>query len=232
MKHTFICLLAALGLNTSTAAAAPTGMTEITAYGTGSVAMPPDLATVSATVETNSENAEDAISQNNARYDRIVAALTKLRIVRTDIALAYYNVSYNPRPAVLPASSSGERYGYTVARSFSVKVRRIGSAGSVSDACIAAGSTSINGITFGLADSWPARAQAIAKAVAEARTNAQALAQAAALRIVAMKSIELAGGESTGPQPLLMARSSAPTQYDQSNVTVTLSVSVVFLAKP
>lgn len=224
-------LLAAFVITSAGAAATPSETTEITASGTGTVALAPDLATVNAGVETNAENANDAISQNNGRYGRIVAALTKLGIARTDIALAYYNVSYNPRPAV-PSSPSGERYGYTVARSFSIKVRRIGSAGSVSDACIAAGSTSINGITFGLADSRAARAQAMEKAVAEARTNAQALARAAALRIVAVKSIELAGGESTGPAPLLMARASAPTQFDQSNVTVTLSVSVVFVAKP
>ncbi len=232
MKLTLMWLLAAFVMTSGGAGAAPSESTEITASGTGTVASAPDVATINAGIETNGENANDAISQNNARYDRIVAALMKLGISRSDIALAYYNVSYNPRPNVLPTNPSGERYGYTVARNFSVKVRRIGSAGSVSDACIAAGSTAINGVTFGLADSEAARAQAMAKAVAEARANAEALARAAALRIVGMKSIELTNGESTGPAPLVMAKASVPTQFDQSNVNVTLSVSVVFLAKP
>ncbi len=148
------------------------------------------------------------------------------------MALAYYNVNYNPRPPVLPSNPSGERYGYTVARSFSVKVRRIGSAGSVSDACIAAGATGINGVSFGLSDPRAARSEAIAKAVAEARTNAEALARAASLRIVGMKSVQLANSDLTGPMPVVMARASAPTQFDQSNVNVSLSVVVVFLAKP
>lgn len=231
MKRTLISLLAAFSLTTAGAGAAQAGDTEITASGTGTVALAPDVAMVNAAVETNAETAGEAISQNNARYDRIVSALAKLGIARSDVTLAYYNVNYNPRPAVSP-SDSGERYGYTVTRSFSVKVRRIGSAGSVSDACIAAGATGINGVSFGLADSRAARAEAIAKAVAEARTNAEALARAASLRIVGMKSVQLTNSDLTGPMPVVMARASAPTQFDQSNVNVTLSVVVVFLAKP
>ena len=232
MKRTFICLLAAFALATAGAAAAQPGLTEITASGTGSVSLPPNSATVNPSIETNAENANDAIAENNARYDRIVAALTKLGIARGDIALTSYNVSYNPPPAVAPANPTGERYGYFVSRSFAVKVREIGLAGRVSDACIAAGASAINGVTFGLSDSSAARAQAIAQAVTAARKNAETLARAAALRIVALKSIELASGEVAGPVPMVMARAAAPTRFDQSNVNVTVTVSAVFLAEP
>jgi uncharacterized protein len=232
MKRTFICLLATFAVLANTAATVAASTTEITASGSGSVSLPPDTATVNAAVETNAENANDAISQNNAIYDRVVGALTKLAISRGDIALAYYNVNYNPRPAAAPANP-GERYGYTVSRSFSIKVRDIAAAGRVSDACIGAGATAINAVTFGLADPSSARAQATAKAVAQARMNAQALAHAASLRIVAIKSIELLGG-GQAPVPLMRAAAapSMPTEFDQSNVNVTVSVSVVFLAEP
>ena len=40
-----------------------------------------------------------------------------------------YNVNYNPPPKAIPPTSNGERYGYTVSRGFSVKVRSIGKAG-------------------------------------------------------------------------------------------------------
>ena len=233
MKRTFICLLAALLATSAGAAAALPDTTEITATGTGSVSLPPDVAIVSAAVETNAENADDAISQNNAVYERIVAALMKLGVGRGDIALTYYNVGYNPRPRVASGASSGERYGYTVSRNFSAKVREIGKAGSVSDAALRAGATSINGVSFGLADQSGARAQATTRAVADARANAQALAAAASLHIVAIKSIELgAGGGMPVPAMRLAAAPAQPTEFDQSNVNVTVSVSVVFLAQP
>jgi uncharacterized protein len=233
MKRTFICLLAVLALATATARAAQTGVTDVTASGTGSVSLPPDMATVNAGIETNADNANDAISQSNAIYDRVVVNLAKMGIARGDVALAYYNVSYNPRPRNAQPSS-GERYGYTVARNFSVKVREIGKAGAVSDACISAGATAINGVSFGLADPSAARTQATARAVAEARANADALAQAAGLHVTAIKSIELGGAGAPGPVPMMRmaAAPNPPTEFDQSNVNVTVSVSIVFLAEP
>jgi uncharacterized protein YggE len=232
MKRTFICLLCAFVVAAAGAPAAESTGTEITASGTGSVSLPPNIATVSASVETYADSANAAVAQNNVVYERIVAALERLGIVRSDITLAYYNVSYSPRPQVMPANPTGERYGYTVSRSFSVKVRQIGDAGRASDACTSAGATAINGVTFGLSDPGVAREQATARAVAEARANAEAIARAAALRIVGIKSIELGTGP-TGIVPLMKAAvANGPTQFDQSNVNVTVSVSVVFLAEP
>ncbi len=234
MKRTFICLLAALAVATARAVAAQPGATEITASGTGSVSLPPDIATLDAGIETNAANAADAISQNNARYDRIVGALVKLGIARDDVALTYYNVSYNPPPRVAPPNPTGERYGYTVSRNFTVKVHEIASAGRVSDACISAGATAINGVSFGLSNPATARREATSKAVAEARANAEAVASAAGMRIVAIKSIDLGGGVS-GPVPMMRMAAAAPappTQFDQSNVNVTVSLSMVFLAEP
>jgi uncharacterized protein len=232
MKRTFICLLVAFALTSAGVAAAETAATEITASGSGSVSLPPDMATIDAAVETNAENANEAISRNNEIYNRIVSALERAGVARSDVTLAYYNVNYNPRPKVAPAQPTGERYGYTVSRNFSVKVREIGRAGAVSDACMANGATGINGVSFGLSNPSSARAEATAKAVAEARSNANALAQAAGLHVVSIKSMELGGAP--GPVPLMRAAAlaGAPTQFDQSNVNVTVSVSVVFLAEP
>lgn len=230
MKRILICLLILLAVVRPGVSVAAPASTEISASGTGSVALAPDIATVSAAVETTSDNANGAIAQNNAIYDRIVAALAKVGIARGDIALAYYNVRYNPRPNPMPANAANEQYGYTVSRNFTVKVRAIGKAGAVSDACIAAGATGINGVDFGLANSNAARSEAIGRAVADARTNAEAIARAAGLHIVGIKSIELGGA--SGPLPMArMAAVNAPTQFDQSNVNVTVSLNVVFLAQ-
>jgi uncharacterized protein YggE len=232
MKRTFICLLAALAIATVCVLPARALATEITATGTGSVSLAPNMATVNSAIETNAERADDAIAQNNAIYDRVVATLTKLGIERNDITLSYYNINYNPRPKIMPPNTSEERYGYTVSRSFAVKVRRIGDAGRVSDACMSSGASAINGVSFGLSDATVARDRATERAVTEARANADAIARAAALRIVGVKSIELGGGPSGTPVPMMRAVANAPTQFDQGNVNVSVSVTVVFLAAP
>lgn len=236
MKRTFLCLLATFGLTGSIAAAAQPVLTVISASGTGTVALLPDIATVRAQLQTNAANANDAVSQNNAIYDRIVARLAKLGTARADVALDYYNVRYYPRPQTMPATPTGEQYGYTVARNFQVTVRKISMAGTVTDACIDAGATEINGVSFGLSDPVAARVQAIAKAIGDARSNADAIARTAGLRIVSIKSIAYPDNgyaEPSGVIARVTARSSSvPTNLDQSNVSETASVRVIFVAEP
>ncbi len=234
MKRLLLCLLGALALASAPAGAdTPAGTSEIRVSGTGSVTMQPDVANVVAAIETNASGAGEAVAQNNATYDRIVAAVVKAGVARTDVTLVSYNMSYNPRPRIAaPNPGGGERYGYTVMRTFGVKVRDIGNAGRVADACSGSGATSINDVSFGLADPSAARTQATSKAVADARANAETLATAAHLRIVSIKSVELGGGGGVEPQPMMRMAANAPTQFDQSNVSVSVTVSATFLAQP
>jgi hypothetical protein len=231
MKLWFFCLLAAIAVAPRPAAAAPPLLTEITVNGSGTVWLAPDVAIVSAGVDSNSASAADALAENNRSYERIVASLARIGIARTDIALRQYGVTYNAPPPVLPANPSGERYGYTVSRSFSVRVRDIAKAGEVTDACIGAGATAINGVGFEIADAQPARERAIAAAVADARKNAELLARDSSLRIVRVKSVALNNATYFGEGTIarVTARSTA---FDQGQVNVEASVTVVFLATP
>lgn len=232
MKRTFLWLLAAFLAGGSGAVAGPPSVTEITASGTGSLWLAPDLATVSAGIDSNASTATEALAKNNQTYDQIVVALRELGIARNDIALLSYNVSYNPPPQ-LASPNPGERYGYTVSRAFLVKVRDIGKTGNVTDACVGAGATTINGVAFSLGNPEAGRAQAIAAAVADARRNADVLARAAGLHVVGIKSVELLNASTYGPGPQMLARAPAKsTAFDQGNVNVEASVTVVFIAQP
>jgi uncharacterized protein len=221
----FLFLLGAL----PAVAAAPA---ELSVTGTGSVTLPPDVATVAATVETNAESVSDAIAQNNARYEHVVAALSRLGVARDDIRLSNYNVNYNPKPKVVSPDDNGVRYGFTVSRDFSIKVRKIGDAGKAVDACTSAGATGINGVGFGIANPSAARTRAAQLAVDDARAQAQTLARAAHLHLVSLKSLSM-GGTPSLPQPMMRAAAPASaTQFDQSDVNVTVSVDAVFAAEP
>ena len=235
MKRTFICLLGVVRSSPPAAAAARRGRPpKSRVSGTGSVSLPPDVATVNAAVETNARNRRrrDLAKQRDLRSHRRRAREARHRAQRHHACVLQREL----QSAAARSCRRIRRANATATRSRAAsrsRCARSATPGRVSDACIGAGATSINGVTFGLADPRAARAQATAKAVAEARANAEALARAAGLRIVAIKSIELAGGRAPGPVPMMRApRANAPTQFDQSNVNVTVSVSVVFLAEP
>jgi uncharacterized protein len=209
--------------------------TQISVTGVGTVTLPPDKATVDATVVTNNPTSSGiAMSQNEATYERIVSALVALGIARSDIALSFYNVNYIAPPVDQRATYT---YGFTVRRSFAVTVRTIGLAGKVVDAATAAGATNVEGVSFGLQDTTTAAGEAMERAVADATAKATALARDVHLHIAGIASITLDNAYTPFVQRLSlvhMAQASppVPTNFDSGNASVVVTVNVVFLAKP
>lgn len=227
-----VAFLATSGL---AAAKTATAVTAISVNGTATITVMPDQATVNASVVTNAENASQAVSDNNRRYGTIVDALVRAGIRRDDVTLSYYNVNYVPKPNPAPPNPSPyDRYGYTVTRSFAVKVRDMNRAGAVVDAATGAGATNIEGVAFGLAHPETAQSQATRKAVADARSKAEELAKAAGLHVVGIQSIQLEGAPAVRPLVMAktMAAASTPTEFDAGNVNVSVNVTVVFSAAP
>ncbi len=234
MKKAIIALTIALLLGASgVAPAAQQPPTEIVVTGTGSLTMQPNVATVSAAISTNSASSADAASQNNAIYQRVIASLSTLKVARDDIALESYRINYNPKPKIVPAPPNGEIYGYTVWRTFAVKVHAMNDAGSVVDALTRAGVTQIYNVAFGLANDDAARAKALTLAVGDARGKATALAAASHLHLIGIKSISTEQGAFAPIAIKTMAAvSPVATQFDPSSVNVSVSVSIVYLAAP
>lgn len=217
------------------AASAPAAtITHITVTGEGTVAVTPDQAAVRASIETTADRAQDAVSQTNVTYMRAVDAVVALGVTRSDVTLAYYNLNYNPRPTV----NAGEnippgRYGYTVTRAFDVKVRDVNKAGTVVDALTRAGVSNIESVSFTTADPSRARSEATAKAMADARAKAQDAARAAGLRITGISRITYGGAPTVQPMMRAAVMSApAPTVFDAGSVTVSVSLTVVYLATP
>lgn len=225
-----LAALAALILLTASPAIAATKPTQITVAGMGSVALMPDQATISASVMTNAATAADAVDANNRIYDRVVKAVQGAGVDRTDITLSYYNIDYVPKPQAMPVNPD-QRYGYTVNRSFAIKVRAIGKAGTVVDAASSVESTTIGGVSFGLADSSAAMKTATTRAVADAHSKAAQLAAAAGLHIVGIAKISQGGGNTVQPMLRAAAMAAAPTNFDAGNVNVATEVTIVYLAQ-
>ncbi len=230
-----LALLVTLLVITTVAAHAAT-VTHITVTGDGSIAVTPDQAAVRAAIENTAESAQDAVSQTNATYTRAVSAVVAVGVARSDITVAYYTFNYNPRPTV----NAGEnippgRYGYTVTRAFDVKVRDVNKAGAVVDALTKAGVTNVESVAFTTSNPSHARSVATTKAMADARAKAQDAARAAGLHITGIGRITYGGAPTVQPLMRAVAMSAQapePTVFDQGNVNVSVTLTVVFLAQP
>ncbi|HTV93669.1 MAG TPA: SIMPL domain-containing protein [Verrucomicrobiae bacterium] len=234
MKNT-LALLAIILATTMSAAQAAT-VTHISVSGEGTVALVPDEATVRASVVTNADSAESAVSQNNTIYAHLVDAAVATGVARDDMTLAYYNISYNPRPKVAPGEVAPTgQFGYVVSRSFDVKVRSVAKTGAVVDALTKAGVTNVENVSFGVADSSHALGLATSRAMADARSKADEIARAAGLHIIGIEQIA-SGGAIRTPVPMMktmaMSVPAAPTVFDSGNVNVVADLAVVFLAQP
>jgi uncharacterized protein YggE len=229
-----LCALALVGIAAPAAAQAVPGVrtATLTVNGRGSVTRTPDRVTVSLRVESNADVAANATSANAAVVAALTARLAALNVPATAVTTTGYGLSYTPRPPK-PDPASTQRFGYTVERELSVALDNPDEAGAAIDAAVAAGVTSVNGVTFALRDPGAALRSAQAAAVADAQ--AQARDQAAAAHVRLVRIIEIAPAGST-PAPrsgvLAMSAVAVPTTIAPGDLTATATVTVRYEIAP
>ncbi|MEA2719139.1 MAG: uncharacterized protein QOJ39_1003 [Candidatus Eremiobacteraeota bacterium] len=217
-------------------AAAPRPPARIEVGGQGTVDRAPDRVVVSFSVVTNDDNAGRATSANNSAYNALLAKLRGVGIEPAAIKTTGYYLTYNQRPPQ-PNPQFPQRYGYVVTRNVAVSSDRTDQAGAIVDAGVAAGVTTVGGISFGLRDNRSAYRAALAGAVADAQAQADALAAAAHVRIVRILAMS-AGSPAGLPRPfavagrVMTAQAAVPTDVQPSDLSVTATVTVTYEIAP
>jgi uncharacterized protein YggE len=155
-----------------------------------------------------------------------------MNIPAASISTSGYALNYFPRPPK-PDPASGQRYGYTVERTVDVSIDNVDGAGAVIDAGVAAGVTSVNGVSFSLRDQHAALRAAQTAALADAVAQAKDLAGAANVRLVGIMAISPSSGSSpVRPMARMMVAAAAPTTIDPGNLTVNASVTIQYEIAP
>jgi uncharacterized protein YggE len=172
-----------------------------------SVDVAPDTATIGAGVSTTAATASEALRQNSAEMQKVVARIKALGIDTKDIQTAGINL--NPQYDYDQASQRQVFRGYQAANRVSVTLRKIEDTGRVLDALVAAGATDLSGPSFSIADDTAATDQARTRAVA--RANAQAKAYAAMLGYQGAKVLAISEAIVGVPMPFEMAKGRAAT---------------------
>ncbi len=198
---------------------------SITAKGIGRVTGVPDVVVVTLGVESQSAQAQEALSANNERTEALIDLLMDAGIAEEDIKTSQFSIF--PR-----YDNEGRAIeGYTVTNLLTARVGEGRDAGALIDAAAAAAGNDVRvqSVQFEIDDEGSLYAEARTDAVRQARTQAEQLAEAAEVELGDVRSITESSTEQ-GPQPFPMPRTdtaeSVPLQPGSQELT--LEVQVVY----
>lgn len=176
--------------------------TRLDVNATGEVTRVPDLAIISAGVQTLQPTATAAIEQNAARMERVRSALKRAGIEDRDIQTS--SISLHPeyhydqnRPPRLT--------GYRATNTVNVKFRDLKRTGAILDALVAEGANQISGPNLTIDKPESALDEARTRAIANGRARADLYARALGMRVVRLLSVSEGGGHyMPPPMPVAM----------------------------
>ena len=204
--------------------------TRLDVSATGEVTRVPDLAIISAGVQTLLPTATAAIEENATRMERVRAALKRAGIEDKDIQTS--SISLNPeyqydqnRPPRLT--------GYRATNTVNVRFRDLKRTGAILDALVAEGANQINGPNLTVDRPEEAYDEARIKAIANGRARADLYARALGKRVVRLISVsEGSGMHVPPPMPMvaMMAErgAAADTKTDPGTQQRQVNVSMSF----
>jgi uncharacterized protein YggE len=196
--------------------------------GTGTVKVTPDVADVQLGVQVTRDTVKAARDEAASAMGKVIDALHALGIADADIETSYFNIN----PVYDYNSASQSITGYQVSNVVSVHVRDLSKVADVIDDSVTAGATTVNGITFDVADRSGLEAQARQAAVHDARAHADTLAAAAGVTIVGVASISESPLVTPWPYPMaagFAGADAAKTPVMPGTSDVTLTVSIVYV---
>lgn len=236
MKNPLI-LAAALGAAALPAVAAAQSIaatpamsgTRLDINATGEVTRVPDLAIISAGVQTLQPTATAAIEENATRMERVRAALKRAGIADKDIQTSSINL--NPEYRYVE-NQPPQLTGYRASNNVNVKFRDLKRTGAILDALVKEGANQINGPSLTIDKPEAAYDEARVKAIAAGQARAELYARAMGKRVVRLISVSESGAFVPGPRPyasdmVAMSARAAKTEIDPGtqDLQVTLAMS-------
>ena len=184
----------------------------------------PDIAFVSAGVESLKPTASAAQNDLASKAGKLIARAKALGIADKDISTSGYSVSPNY------VNSSSTIDGYRAYEQIQLKWHNVDTVGAALDSLVQQGGATQVSVGFGLANQKAAQAEARVQAIADARTRAQAMADAAGVKlgqVIRVSDLSSYGGPIYG-NAYDKAALAAPTQVPVGQLDVQVTVEVDF----
>lgn len=202
-----------------------------------SVDVAPDLATIGAGVTTEAPTATEALRQNSAEMQKVIARIKASGVAEKDIQTTGINL--NARYDYDQQTQRQVFRGYQASNRVNVILRKIDNTGRVLDALVQAGATDLSGPSFSIDDDTAAKDAARKRAVE--RANAQAKAYAAMLGYQNVRVLSISEAmQGMGPMPMPFAKSrdaievtaSAPVQPGMVQTGVNVAITYEMVGGP
>jgi uncharacterized protein len=202
---------------------------SIVVSGTGRVAVQADVADIRLGVSVSRLTVDEARQDAAATMASILAAVEAAEVPKKDVRTSLLSVQprYDYRDGKPPVLS-----GYELANVVEVSVRDLARLGDVIDGSLKAGATSMDSLTFRLADSAPAEREARILAMQNARTSADVLAEAAGVSITGVASV-VEEGAVPPPRPFakadrMMMAADVSTPVESGSLEIAVRVTVAY----
>ena len=212
----------------------------VSATGTATTSVDPDLLNINFGVETEAKTAKEAMNANSEAMAQIVAAIKKLGITEDELGTTGFNIYPVYKDITDPITGiyiRSELSGYRVSNILSVKTTQLTLASSILDTAVEAGANRVDGVYFALSPKTQLAVQndLIEQAVLNAKSKAEKAIAPLGQKITGVKMVSLSdfayppppiyyGGYATAE----VAYSKAPPIFS-SNQDVLTTVNVVFL---
>lgn len=215
----------------------PSREKTVSATGSATISVLPDLVTVQFGVDTESKTAQDAINSNSQLMNTVVAAIQNAGVSKDEISTAGFSI-YPVYNDSIPDPKTGIHQsvlsGYRASNTLYVKTTKLSSAGTIVDTAVAAGANRVDNISFSLS---PDKQQSIqddllGKAVLNAKDRAQKALAPLNQKIIGVKMVSLS--DFSTPPPIYYGGMSAgmmekSTPVFSTNQEVSVTVNVLFL---
>lgn len=204
---------------------------RIVVSGTGRVAVAPDTADLRVGIAlvrpTVAVARADAAAVQSAVLDAVVRAGVERMDVRTSSLAIHPRYDHRDAGPVLT--------GYELSNLVEVTIRDLSRVGEVVDGALAAGATSLDGLTFRVADPAPVEDRAREAAFEASRAAATTLARAAGLELGTV--VDIVEGDGRIPSPFSakaerMAVADLSTPVEGGTTEVAVTVTVTFASRP
>jgi uncharacterized protein YggE len=201
--------------------------TRLDISATGEVTRVPDLAIISAGVQTLQPTATGAIEENATRMERVRAALKRAGIADRDIQTSSINLYPDYRQDERTGGNP-QLIGYRAQNEVTVKFRDIANTGKILDALVAQGANQINGPMLSIDKPEAALDEARTQALANARSRAELYARATGKKVGRILAISESGGGVPGPIYARAAMVAESSKIDAGEQALSITLSVTF----